>query len=224
MTLSLSPAAVCQCFTLVSLCTSIADPNWINVQNGTHGTQLIYGVAFTLHAAHNITDTDPLGGVNGLGMYLLYALAAACYSAVLLSSSSFLMDFLGVGFSHSRLVSSLHVSTALLCLLVLGISGGCLYVIQENVKKGKLGWLWDRLGEGPSTQDSELQTSPGESLYIEIVGLIFSTVASVFSLCGPSEPIAPSPSVEPGDRAGERTPLIGETGPDQEEWGEFSND
>ena len=53
----------------------------------------------------------PLGGVNGLGMRLLYTLAAMCYSAVLLSSSSFLLDFLGAGFSHSRLVSSLHVST-----------------------------------------------------------------------------------------------------------------
>lgn len=58
MTLRLSPAAVCQCFTLVFLCTSIADPNWIQVQNGTdvhHG--IMYGVAFTLHAAQNLTDT-----------------------------------------------------------------------------------------------------------------------------------------------------------------------
>ena len=63
MTLSMSPAAVCQCFTLVSLCTSIADPNWIQVRNSTDpgGKQIIYGVAFTLHAAQNITDTGREG-------------------------------------------------------------------------------------------------------------------------------------------------------------------
>lgn len=53
----------------------------------------------------------PLGGMHGLGMDLLYALAALCYSAVLLSSSSFLVDFLGVGFTRPRLVLSLHIST-----------------------------------------------------------------------------------------------------------------
>lgn len=57
LSLSLSPAAVCQCFTLVSLCTSIADPNWIQVQNRTDSNQLIYGVAFTLHAAQNLSNT-----------------------------------------------------------------------------------------------------------------------------------------------------------------------
>lgn len=57
LTLSLSPAAVCQCFTLVSLCTSIADPNWIQVQNRNDTSRLIYGVAFTLHASQNLSDT-----------------------------------------------------------------------------------------------------------------------------------------------------------------------
>lgn len=53
----------------------------------------------------------PLGGMHGLGMDLLYTLAALCYSAVLLSSSSFLVDFLGIGFTRPRLVRSLHIST-----------------------------------------------------------------------------------------------------------------
>lgn len=53
----------------------------------------------------------PLGGMHGLGMDLLYTLAALCYSAVLLSSSSFLVDFLGIGFARPRLVMSLHIST-----------------------------------------------------------------------------------------------------------------
>ncbi|XP_036436953.1 transmembrane protein 127 [Colossoma macropomum] len=215
MTLSLTPAAMCQCFTLVSLCTSIADPNWINVQNGSdsNSKQLIYGVAFTLRSAQNLTHTGPLGGVNGLGMRLLYTLAAMCYSAVLLSSSSFFLDFLGAGFSHSRLVSSLHVSTALLCLVVLGVSGACLYVIQQNVQKEAL---------GPSSHTSGLYALPGESFFIEILALFFSLIAVAFSFCCPLEPIAPyrDLSEESVDGEGEREPLIGGTGKDGEAWGE----
>lgn len=113
MTLALTPAAVCQCFTLVSLCTSIADPNWIQVQNcSDSSSKLIYGVAFTLHAYQNLTDTGPLGGLHGWGMWLLYSLAVLCYIAVILSSSSFLLDFLGAAVTHSKLVTSLHVLTA----------------------------------------------------------------------------------------------------------------
>lgn len=55
--------------------------------------------------------TAPLGGLHGLGMDLLYTLAALCYSTVLLSSSSFLVDFLGAGFTCPKLVKSLHIST-----------------------------------------------------------------------------------------------------------------
>lgn len=49
--------------------------------------------------------------MHGLGMDLLYTLAAVCYIAVLFSSSSFLVDFLGMGFARPRLVVSLHIST-----------------------------------------------------------------------------------------------------------------
>lgn len=226
MTLSLSPAAVCQCFTLVTLCTSIADPNWIHVQNGTdESKQLIYGVAFTLHAAQNLTDTGPLGGVNGWGMWLLYALAAVCYGAVLLSSSSFLTDFLGVGFTHSRLVASLHFSTAVLCLLVVGVCGACLYVIQQNLQKDKLPSLWNQPVHVPSAQPSKLNASPGESLYIEILGLLFSFLALVFSIRCPAQPVTLSQFLAVESEDEERQPLTGEVGLDREEWvaGEESN-
>ncbi|XP_035631945.1 uncharacterized protein LOC118387565 [Oncorhynchus keta] len=205
MTLSMSPAAVCQCFTLVSLCTSIADPNWIQVRNSTDpgGKQIIYGVAFTLHAAQNITDTGPLGGVNGSGMWLLYALAALCYTAVLLSSSSFLLDFLGTGMSHPRLVVSLHISTVVFLMSVLGVCGACLYVISGNLQEGKFGLLWDWVGgwtwpgsgswsPRPGTRSQAgavgMQAYPGESFYIAILGLLFSCLASVISLSCPGDP------------------------------------
>ncbi|XP_053474182.1 transmembrane protein 127 [Ictalurus furcatus] len=216
LTLSLSPAAVCQCFTLVSLCTAIADPNWIQVQNTTGTNQLIYGVAFTLHAAQNLSNTAPLGGMHGLGMDLLYTLVALCYSAVLLSSSSFLTDFLGIRFTRPRLVMSLHISTAMMCVAVLAVSGTCLWVVQQNVQKGRVNWVWSTASAPPSG----LSTSPGESFYIEILALGFSFMAAVLSCHRPSESIVPSQfnSVEPED--GETERLIAGTGPDEDEWGD----
>ncbi|XP_062844988.1 uncharacterized protein LOC134303488 [Trichomycterus rosablanca] len=217
LTLSLSPAAVCQCFVLVSLCTAIADPNWIHVsnKNESDSKQLIYGVAFTLHAAENLTDTAPLGGVNGLGMHLLYTLAALCYAAVLLSSSSFVVDFLGTGFtrSRSRLVISLHISTVLLCLAVLAVSGACLYVIQENVQKGRLAW--------PS-QASGFNTRFGESWYIAVFGLTLAIVAAVVSCKCPVEPVVPDQYFSVEHEHGETERLIKEAEPDRDEWGEAS--
>lgn len=214
LTLSLSPAAVCQCFSLVSLCTSIADPNWIQVQNGTDSNQLIYGVAFTLHAAQNLSNTAPLGGMHGLGMDLLYTLAVLCYTAVLLSSSSFLVDFLGIGFARPRLVTSLHISTAVMCVAVLTVSGTCLWVIRQNVRKGRLGRVWNATSAPPVAPS----VSPGESFYIEILAVVFSGLAAIFSYLSPPGSIVPAPfySVEQEDR--ERECLISEPGPDADEW------
>ncbi|XP_023843510.1 uncharacterized protein [Salvelinus sp. IW2-2015] len=198
MTLSMSPAAVCQCFTLVSLCTSIADPNWIQVMNNTDpgGKQLIYGVAFILHAPQNLTDTGPLGGVNGWGVWLLYALAALCYSAVLLSSSSFLLDFLGTGMSHPRLVVLLHISTVVLLLSVLGVCGACLYIIHCNLQEGKFvplwewvgGWTWPWSGSRSQGGAAGMKPYPGESFYITMLGLLFSCLAGVISLSSLGDP------------------------------------
>ncbi|XP_062334462.1 uncharacterized protein LOC134034115 [Osmerus eperlanus] len=203
MTLSMSPAAVCQCFTLVSLCTSIADPNWIQVRNSSDpsGKRLIYGVAFTLHAGQNLTDTGPLGGMNSWGMWLLYVLAALCYSTVLISSSSFLLDFIGGGMSHPRLVVSLHITTVSLLLCALGVCGACLYIIHHNLQEGRLGLLllWDwgprwGPGLGHPTRDrgrgdgegaaTGMQPYPGESFYIAGLGLLFSGMASIISIKG----------------------------------------
>lgn len=185
MTLAMTPAAVCQCFTLVSLCTSIADPNWIQIQNRSDANnKLMYGVAFTLHAYQNRTDTGPLGGLNGWGMWLLYLLTALCYSAVLLSSSSFLLDFLKAAVSQSRLITTLHVSTALNCVAVLVVCVACVCVIKHNLQRGKHVSLLNHTEGNP-----ELSVSPGESLYIQILGLIFSVLACVSALRPQAQPI-----------------------------------
>ncbi|XP_030641154.1 uncharacterized protein LOC115821470 [Chanos chanos] len=216
MPVSLSPAAVCQCFTLVSLCTSIADPNWIEVRNTSdpNSNELIYGVAFTLHAAQNLTDTGPLGGVNGWGMWLLYALAAVCYCAVLFSSSSFLLDFLGVGVSHSRLVTSLHVSTTFLCLAILGVWGACLFVIHHNLtQRGRFGASGGAHVFARQSKN-ELTPYPGESPFIEIFGLFFSLMACGFTLTSPPVTASPRNRQEAGDS--ETEPLV--EGEERQQW------
>ncbi|XP_058631062.1 transmembrane protein 127 [Onychostoma macrolepis] len=198
MTLALTPAAVCQCFTLVSLCTSIADPNWIQVQNcSDSSSKLIYGVAFTLHAYQNLTDTGPLGGLHGWGMWLLYSLAVLCYSAVLLSSSSFLLDFLGATVTHSKLVTSLHVLTAFVCVAVVGVCAACMSVIEHILHRGK------------TASRPALCMSAGESFYIEILGLLFSFIACALALKGHPEPIRPCEYLSVDGADSETEPLIG---------------
>ncbi|XP_067295871.1 transmembrane protein 127 [Pseudorasbora parva] len=192
MTLALTPAAVCQCFTLVSLCTSIADPNWIQVQNCSDpDSKLIYGVTFTMHAYQNRTDTGLLGGLHGWGMCLLYWLAALCYSAVLFSSFSFLLDFLGVAVTHSKLVTSLHILTAVICVAALGVCAACVCVIKHNLQRGK-----DCL-------------FPGESFFIEILGLLFSLMACTFALKGRPEPVRSCDYLSVGGEDSDTEPLIG---------------
>ncbi|KAI5089123.1 hypothetical protein C0J45_20531 [Silurus meridionalis] len=152
--------------------------------------------------------------MHGLGMDLLYTLAALCYSAVLLSSSSFLVDFIGIRFTRPRLVVSLHISTAVMCGAVLAVSGACLYVIKQNVQKGRTSWVWSTTSAPPGG----MSTLPGESFYIEILALFFSLMASIFSfICSP-ESFVPTQfySVEHEDR--ERECLITEPGPDDDEW------
>ncbi|XP_067262200.1 transmembrane protein 127 [Chanodichthys erythropterus] len=200
MTLALTPAAVCQCFTLVSLCTSIADPNWIQVQNCSDANnKLIYGVAFTMHAYQNRTDTGPLGGLHGWGMWLLYSLVALCYSAVLLSSSSFLLDFLGAAATHSKLVTSLHVSTAVSCMAVVGVCAACMCVIEHNLQRGK-----QRAESSPV-----LCLFPGESFFIEMLGLIFSFTACGFALKGRPETVRSCDYLSVDGEDSDTEPLIG---------------
>lgn len=195
MTLALTPAAVCQCFTLVSLCTSIADPNWIQVQNcSDSSSNLIYGVAFTLHAYQNLTDTGPLGGLHGWGMWLLYSLAALCYSAVLFSSSSFLLDFLGAAVTHSKLVTSLHVLTAFICVAVVCVCVACMSVIEHNLQRAKTEWLC---------------MSAGESFYIEMLGLLFSFIACSLALKGRPVAIRPREYLSVDGADCDTEPLMG---------------
>lgn len=109
-----------------------------------------------------------------------------------------------------------------MCLAVLAVSGTCLWVIQHNVQKGRMGWVWktapapvpiQALARAPSPP-SGLSTMPGESFYIEILALFFSVMAVIFGYhCSPG---SIEFSEDPEDR--ERECLIAEAGPDADEW------
>ncbi|XP_034781156.2 transmembrane protein 127-like [Acipenser ruthenus] len=168
MALSLPPAAVSQCFSLVSLCTSIADPNWVEVSNITSGHEAgsqIFGVAYTLHLSRNVSDRDPLGALQKTGVHLLILLAALCYSGILVSSGAFLFDFLGGSKKWPRMVCMLHVTTAVLCMCVVFLSGAVFKVISNNLE-----------------QKGDLRVVFGESFYIAVLALLFSCLGSCWSL------------------------------------------
>lgn len=125
-----------------------------------------------------------------------------------------------IGVSVTPGLGDTHMSCvfpAVMCVAILAVSGTCLWVIQQNVQKGRVSWVW----RAASAPPGGLSTSPGESFYIEILALIFSFMAAFFSRHGPPESIV-SPrqfySAESGDR--ERECLITEPGPDGDEWGD----
>ncbi|XP_039614994.1 transmembrane protein 127 [Polypterus senegalus] len=170
MELSLPSSAVSQCFSLVSLCFCISDPNWIEVYNASDSQDVhIYGVVYTWTLAHNITDQDSLRTLQKTGLILLFLLASSCYIGVLTSSGVFLLDLLGGKKACPGLSRSLHILMVLLCLCVVSVGGACFYVITYNIRKTDL-----------STKGFIVIF--GESYYISLFALAFSCLAMGFSL------------------------------------------
>lgn len=94
---------------------------------------------------------------------------------------------------------------ALNCLAVLGVCVTCLCVIKHNLQRG----VHDSRSGRAETNPSELQVSPGESLYIELLGAIFSLMACAFVLKSRPEPIASRDYLSVETEDGESEPLIG---------------
>ncbi|XP_041047735.1 uncharacterized protein LOC121280123 isoform X2 [Carcharodon carcharias] len=64
------PAAVTQCFSVVALCTAVADPNWFQVSlNGT--SPQIYGVAYVVHLQGNLTAAATIQQNEGYSITFL---------------------------------------------------------------------------------------------------------------------------------------------------------
>ncbi|XP_072353697.1 uncharacterized protein [Scyliorhinus torazame] len=87
------PAAVTQCFSVVALCTAVADPNWFQVSmNGT--SPQIYGVAYVVRLQGNLT-ADPHTVLNYEGISLLIVMATCSYIAIVTGFGAFILSFLG---------------------------------------------------------------------------------------------------------------------------------
>lgn len=118
--------------------------------------------------------------------------------------------------SKLRCLSHVCFLPAVMCVAVLAVSVTCLSVIQQNVQKGRVNWVWNTASAPPNG----LSTTPGESFFIMIIALIFSLPAAILSYRSHPESVVPTQvySEEQEDR--ERECLITDPESDEDVWGD----
>ncbi|XP_078410059.1 uncharacterized protein LOC144687597 [Cetorhinus maximus] len=162
------PAAVTQCFSVVALCTAVADPNWFQVSlNGT--SPQIYGVAYVVRLQGNLT-ADPNTVLNYEGISLLIVMATCSYIGILTGFGAFILSFLGS--RHPLLFNlpiTLHFITAILDVGSLALCSYLFFQVKTKLKKKEF-------------EKTAMQTTLGESFIIAIFGVMFSITASALSL------------------------------------------
>ncbi|XP_072353696.1 transmembrane protein 127 isoform X1 [Scyliorhinus torazame] len=162
------PAAVTQCFSVVALCTAVADPNWFQVSmNGT--SPQIYGVAYVVRLQGNLT-ADPHTVLNYEGISLLIVMATCSYIAIVTGFGAFILSFLGS--RHPLLFNlpmTLHFITAILNVGSLGLCSYLFFQVKTKLRKNKF-------------VKTPMQTTMGESFFIAVFGVMFSVTAAALSL------------------------------------------
>ncbi|XP_078080025.1 uncharacterized protein LOC144500638 [Mustelus asterias] len=162
------PAAVTQCFSVVALCTAVADPNWFQVSlNGT--SPQIYGVAYVVHLQGNLT-ADPDTVLNYEGISLLIVMATCSYIGILTGFGAFILSFLGS--RHPLLFNlpiMLHFITAILDIGSLALCLYLLFQVKTKLRKKEF-------------EKMVMQTTLGESFFIAIFGAMFAVTAAALSL------------------------------------------
>ncbi|XP_067899701.1 transmembrane protein 127 [Heterodontus francisci] len=162
------PAAVTQCFSVVALCTAVADPNWFQVApNGT--SPQIYGVAYVVRLQGNLT-ADPNTVLNCEGISLLIVMATCSYIGILTGFGAFILSFLGS--RHPLLFNlpiMLHFITAILYVGTLALCSYLFFQVKTKLRRKEF-------------QKTVMQTTLGESFMIGFFGLMFSVTASALSL------------------------------------------
>ncbi|XP_055503919.1 transmembrane protein 127 [Leucoraja erinacea] len=162
------PAAVTQCFSVVALCTAVADPNWFQVVlNGT--SPQIYGVAYVVRLQGNIT-ADPNTVMNYEGISLLIVMATCSYIGILTGFGAFILSFLGS--RHPLLFNipiMLHFITAILDIGSLALCSYLYFQVKSKLRRKKF-------------EKITMQTTLGESFVIAVFALMFAVTASALSL------------------------------------------
>ncbi|XP_020387986.1 transmembrane protein 127 isoform X2 [Rhincodon typus] len=162
------PAAVTQCFSVVALCTAVADPNWFQVAlNGT--SPQIYGVAYVVRLQGNLT-ADPNTVLNYEGISLLIVMATCSYFGILTGFGAFILSFLGS--RHPLLFNlpiTLHFITATLDVVSLALCSYLFFQVKTKLRRKEF-------------QKIAMQATLGESFVIAVFGVMFSVTASALSL------------------------------------------
>ncbi|XP_051866333.1 transmembrane protein 127 [Pristis pectinata] len=162
------PAAVTQCFSVVALCTAVADPNWFQVvPNGT--SPQIYGVAYVVQLQGNIS-ADPNTIMNYEGISLLIVMATCSYIGILTGFGAFILSFLGS--KHPLLFNvpiMLHFITAILDIGSLALCSYLFFQVKTRLRRKEF-------------EKTTMQTTLGESYVIAIFAVMFAVTASALSL------------------------------------------
>ncbi|XP_067838200.1 transmembrane protein 127 [Heptranchias perlo] len=162
------PAAVTQCFSVVALCTAVADPNWFQVApNGT--SPQVYGVAYVVRLQGNIT-ADPNMVMNYEGISLLIVMATCCYIGIFSGFGAFILSFLGS--RHPILLNlpiMLHFITAILDVGSVALCSYLFFQVKTKLRKKEF-------------EKTVMRTSLGESFVIAAFALMFSVTAAALSL------------------------------------------
>ncbi|XP_043920027.1 transmembrane protein 127-like [Protopterus annectens] len=199
------PAAVTQCFSVVILCTSVADPNWITVRNGTRDEEdyQIFGVTYVVHLNWNVTgNPDSAHLLTHTGIVLLVGMALCCYVAILTGLSAFLIDFIGAKACFKltyKVPTVLHSATAILCAVAVVLCCSLFALIVSKLKDLKL---------------AEMYAFFGESFYFAIGAACISSTAAGLRICRTTQQRTELHPVQHSSLAEETTHLLGNEGED----------
>lgn len=197
------PAAVTQCFSVVFLCTSVADPNWITVHNGTVRNEeddKIFGVSYVVHLNGNLTDPAQL--LTHSGIVLLVGMALCCYVAILTGLSAFLIDFIGTKAFFKltyKVPAVLHSATAILSAAAIVLCCSLFILIIHKLKDLK---------------QTEMHAFFGESFYFAIAAVCISTTAAGLQICRSARHRTELYPEQHSRLAEETSHLLGEEGED----------
>ncbi|XP_071982443.1 transmembrane protein 127-like [Engystomops pustulosus] len=166
-------AAFLQGLAVVCACTALSDPSWILVQ--VEGHDYVYGAAYILHLACNLTETGPHKLLHRGGLYSLLLLTACCYVSILLGLAAFLMDFLGTKYMGIKKLAGVLLPPILHFTTVLSSAGSvatCTYLYLVLYHE-----VHFQLITSPAST-----LSLGESYYFAICACMASVAASALSV------------------------------------------
>ncbi|XP_053560288.1 transmembrane protein 127 [Bombina bombina] len=163
-------AALLQGLAVVSVCTSVSDPSWLQVRLPGE-EDYVYGVAFVLHLGGNLTGTHYLLHKDGISLLLLMTMC--CYISILMGFAAFLLDFLetrNAQIMGMKLAVIMHFITAISTAAAVGLCSYLFVLLLQEIA-------------GKSIKTSQKPVIFGESFFFAIFACVMSLFAALLSLC-----------------------------------------